>query len=48
MAQYLWLVFVLILLFLLIQQRNQTGKVINALSAANVGTIEALQGRFSQ
>jgi hypothetical protein len=48
MAKYLWLVFLLILIFLLVSKRNETGKVINALSGANVKTIEALQGRFSQ
>jgi hypothetical protein len=47
MGKYLWLVFLLILLFLLVQKRNEAGKVINALSAGNVKTIEALQGRFS-
>jgi len=47
-AKYLWLVFLLILIFLLVSKKDEAGKVINALSATNVKTIQALQGRFSQ
>ncbi len=48
MAQYLWLAFLLILVFLLVQNKDGVQTTVNALSAANVKTIEALQGRFSR
>lgn len=47
MAKYLWLVFLLILLFLLLQNKDKTGNVINALATGNAKTIEVLQGRFA-
>lgn len=45
MSQYLWLVFLLILAFLLIRNAEQAKRIINSLSSANVGAIMALQGR---
>ncbi len=48
MGKYLWLVFVLILLFLLLNPANNTPGVINALSKLQFQQIQALQGRYSQ
>lgn len=50
MANYLWLVFLLILLYLLLApgpngQPNQVKEIINSLSNESVNTIIALQGR---
>lgn len=47
MANYLWLVFLLILLFLLLKDSTKTGNVLNALAAGNAKGIEVLQGRFA-
>jgi len=46
MQKYLWLVFLLILVYLLVKNRGQTSMAINALSSANVKTIQALQGNL--
>jgi len=44
MEQYLWLVFLLIVVFLLVRNADQFKQVMNSLSSANVGAIVALQG----
>jgi len=44
MSQYLWLVFLLILVFLLVRNSEGFKQAINSLSSANVGAIVALQG----
>jgi hypothetical protein len=45
MTQYLWLVFLLILIFLLVRNSEGVKNTVNALGSANVHTITALQGR---
>lgn len=45
---YLWLVFVLIVVYLLLQPNSNAKQVINALSKEQVNTIMALQGRLGR
>lgn len=47
-TKILWYIFLLILVFLLVQKRNEVGKVINAASSFSVKSILALQGRYTQ
>jgi hypothetical protein len=47
MGAYLGFAFVLILIFLLLSPRAKTKETINSLASFNVGTIMALQGRYS-
>lgn len=44
MSQYLWLVFLLIVVFLLVKNADAVKQVVNSLSSANSGAIVALQG----
>ena len=44
MQQYLWLVFLLIVIFLLVRNADQVKNVVNSLASANTGAIVALQG----
>ncbi len=44
MAQYLWLVFLLIMIILLVRNSEGVKAVVNSLGSANVNTIRALQG----
>ena len=44
MKDYLWLVFLLIIAFLLLKNSNQAKALINSLSHGQIGTIVALQG----
>jgi hypothetical protein len=44
MEQYIWLVFLLLVVFLLVRNADQVKGVVNSLTSANVGAIVALQG----
>jgi hypothetical protein len=44
MRQYLWLVFVLILVYIVIRHSDAFKRVINSLSAGFMGQVVALQG----
>lgn len=46
MERIVWYVFLLILIFLLVQKRNEVGKVINAASAFSIRSIQTLQGQY--
>jgi hypothetical protein len=44
MTQYLWLIFLLILVFLLVRNSTGFGNLVSGLSHAQSGAIVALQG----
>jgi hypothetical protein len=45
MSQYLFYAFIAIVIYLVLAPGSKAKEIINSLSAANIGTILALQGR---